>query len=71
MFFSKEEDGYCAQVVRKKQLGPHVEFQKWCTHFGIKIGGIHQFSKGDPSKEGMGFHFTKWIQTLWKGWVSF
>jgi hypothetical protein len=27
LFLSKEKDGYCAQVVREKKLGPHVEFQ--------------------------------------------
>lgn len=54
LFFSKEEDGYCAQVVRKKRTWATCRVPKWCTHFGI-----HQFSKGDPSKEGTGFHFTK------------
>jgi hypothetical protein len=27
LFFPKEEDGYCAQVVREKELGLNVEFQ--------------------------------------------
>jgi len=45
LFFSKEEDGYCAQVVRKEELGPHVEFQSGARILASKLEASINFQK--------------------------
>lgn len=37
MVLSKEENGYCAQVVREKELGSHVEFQSGAHILASKL----------------------------------
>jgi hypothetical protein len=49
LFFFERKNGYVHKLL------------EWCMHFAIKFGSIHQFPKGNPSREGMGLHPIIWI----------